>query len=67
MLSHSFCSQQAIDFGTDYRREQVYSVECDGEYKIVLTPNSIIKARALVLATGAMGRPASFKVTPMYF
>jgi len=61
MLSHSFCSQQAIDFGTDYRREQVYSVECDGEYKIVLTPNSIIKARALVLATGAMGRPASFK------
>lgn len=51
--------KQAIDYGTDYRRSQVFmvDVEEEGEHsKIVYTPDATIKARALVLATGAMGR-----------
>lgn len=53
--------KQAIEYGTDYRRAQVFMVdieEGDGtKYsKTVYTPDAIIKARALVLASGAMGR-----------
>lgn len=66
--------QQAIDYGTDYRRAQVFFVDSgssstEGDSKdahkqynkIVSTPDAIYKARALVLATGAMGREPSFK------
>lgn len=59
--------EQAIDFGTDYRRSQVFMVECDGgDRKCVYTPDGTFKARALVLATGAMGRPPSFKGEDTY-
>ena len=40
---------------------QVYDVELEGEYKKVCTPEATFKTRALVLATGAMGRKPSFK------
>lgn len=53
--------EQAIAYGTDYRRAQVFMVDVEGEYKMVYTPEATFKARALVLATGAMGRPPSFK------
>ena len=58
--------EQAIQYGTDYRRAQVFVVECQGEYKTVYTPDATFKARALVLATGAMGRPPSFKGEDTY-
>jgi len=53
--------QQAIDYGTDYHRAQVFMVdveEGDGvKYsKTVYTPDATFKARSLVLASGAMGR-----------
>jgi len=53
--------KQAVEYGTDYRRAQVFMVDCeDGDgkkySKTVYTPDATIKARALVLATGAMGR-----------
>lgn len=53
--------QQAIDYGTDYRRSQVFMIDVeDGDgtkySKTVYTPEATIKARSLVLATGAMGR-----------
>jgi len=53
--------QQAIDYGTDYRRSQVFMIDVedgDGQKysKTVYTPEATIKARSLVLATGAMGR-----------
>jgi thioredoxin reductase (NADPH) len=58
--------QQAIDYGTDYRQAQVFMIDMqeeDGEEigysKTVYTPDAIVKARALVLATGAMGRVAA--------
>ncbi|MEO0408052.1 MAG: FAD-dependent oxidoreductase [Cyanobacteria bacterium P01_A01_bin.135] len=52
---------QAIAFGTDYRRAQVFGIDVSGPLKTVYTPEGTFKARALVLATGAMGRTASFK------
>ncbi|MEM6447711.1 MAG: FAD-dependent oxidoreductase [Cyanobacteria bacterium J06642_2] len=52
---------QAIEFGTDYRRAQVFSIDVSGPLKKVYTPEGTFVARALVLATGAMGRTASFK------
>ena len=53
---------QAIQYGTDYRRAQVFGVDISGEeWKMVFTPEGTFKARALVVASGAMGRPASFK------
>ena len=52
---------QAIDYGTDYRRTQVFMIDIeDGDgkkhSKTIYTPDATIKARSLVLATGAMGR-----------
>lgn len=57
---------QAIDYGTDYRRAQVFLVECDGDRKRVYTPDAAFITRALVLATGAMGRPPSYKGEDTY-
>jgi thioredoxin reductase (NADPH) len=53
--------QQAVDFGTVYQRSQVYGLDLSGEAKLVYTPEGIFRGRALVLATGAMGRTASFR------
>ena len=58
--------EQAIMYGTDYRRAQVFLVEVDGDTKTVYTPDITVKARALVLATGAMGRPPSYKGEDTY-
>ena len=52
---------QAIQYGTDYRRAQVFGVDVTGEWKTLFTPEGTFKGRALVVASGAMGRPASFK------
>lgn len=52
--------EQAVSYGTDYRRAQVFMVDTAGDAKMVYTPDVTVKARALVLATGAMGRSPSF-------
>ena len=52
---------QAIQYGADYRRAQVFGIDVNSEWKTVFTPEGTFKARSLVVATGAMGRPASFK------
>jgi thioredoxin reductase (NADPH) len=59
---------QAIAYGADYRRAQVFMIEIQDDdndagdsnpyTKIVYTPEGTFKARSLVLATGAMGRVA---------
>eukprot|EP00622_Pseudochattonella_farcimen_P008076 FR744230.1.p1 GENE.FR744230.1~~FR744230.1.p1 ORF type:complete len:252 (+),score=15.55 FR744230.1:1-756(+) len=51
---------QAIQYGTDYRRAQVFLVDTDGDHRTVYTPDYTVKARSMVLATGAMGRKPSF-------
>ena len=53
--------EQAMQYGADYRRAQVFMIDVedgDGQKysKTVYTPDYMIKARSLVLATGAMGR-----------
>jgi len=53
--------KQAVEYGTDYRRAQVFMVDVedgDGQSysKTVYTPDAIFKSRSLVLASGAMGR-----------
>lgn len=53
--------EQAIQYGTEYRRSQVFMIDVeDGtgqQYtKTIYTPDATIKAKSLVLATGAMGR-----------
>lgn len=52
---------QAVEFGTVYQQAQVFSIEVDGPLKKVYTPEGTFVAKALVLATGAMGRVASVK------
>ena len=52
---------QAVQYGTDYRRAQVVGIDTSGDWKTVFTPEGTFKGRALVVASGAMGRPASFK------
>ncbi|CAB9516393.1 Bifunctional thioredoxin reductase/thioredoxin [Seminavis robusta] len=54
---------QAIDYGADYRRAQVFMIDTameeNGETRhTVYTPDAVFKTRALVFATGAMGRVA---------
>jgi len=57
--------QQAIDYGTDYRRAQVFMVDFDttnenGPLHSVFTPDLQVKAKTMVLATGALGRKPTF-------
>jgi len=57
--------EQAIQYGTQYFRSQVFMIETETEdelyNKVVYTPDATYKARTLVLATGAMGRKPTFK------
>ncbi|MGD1904420.1 MAG: NAD(P)/FAD-dependent oxidoreductase [Leptolyngbyaceae cyanobacterium] len=52
---------QAIAYGTTYQRAQVFGIEADGPLKKVYTPEGTFTGKALVLATGAMGRTASLQ------
>ncbi len=52
---------QATQYGADYRRAQVFGIDATGDWKTIYTPEGTFKAKALVVASGAMGRPASFK------
>lgn len=53
---------QAVQYGTRYERAQVFMIDVDENTeenpyaKVIYTPDYLIKAKALVLATGAMGR-----------
>ena len=51
---------QAIEYGTVYQRSQVFNIDVEGPLKKAYTPEGIFAGRALVLATGAMERKASF-------
>eukprot|EP00419_Tripos_fusus_P022826 CAMPEP_0172715698 /NCGR_PEP_ID=MMETSP1074-20121228/67697_1 /TAXON_ID=2916 /ORGANISM="Ceratium fusus, Strain PA161109" /LENGTH=392 /DNA_ID=CAMNT_0013540303 /DNA_START=28 /DNA_END=1206 /DNA_ORIENTATION=+ len=58
--------EQAISYGTEYRRAQVYVLDLEGDTKVVYTPVASFKAKVVVLATGAMGRKPSFKGEEAY-
>ena len=40
--------EQAVQYGTDYRRAQVFGIDATGEWKMVYTPEGTFKAKALV-------------------
>jgi thioredoxin reductase (NADPH) len=58
--------EQAVAYGTDYRRAQVFAVDVLGENKTVYTPEAAYHTKALVLASGAMGRKPTFKGEDTY-
>jgi len=47
---------QAESFGAEFRQEQVIGVALDGEEKQIFTGGGTYNARAVILATGGMGR-----------
>lgn len=47
---------QAESFGAQFRQEQVMGVSLEGEVKEIYTAAGTYKARAVILATGGMGR-----------
>jgi thioredoxin reductase (NADPH) len=53
--------KQAIAFGAEYVETQVVGVKLDGEIKEAYTMGSSYKGRAVIIATGAMGRKPTIK------
>ena len=51
--------EQAIGYGTKYVQTQVYGIDLNAEIKKIYTPEGVFTTRALVLATGAMGRSST--------
>lgn len=51
--------EQAVEFGSVYQRAQVFGIDASDTQKKVYTPEGTFTSRALVLASGAMGRIAS--------
>lgn len=51
--------KQAVEFGTLYKRAQVFGIDVTETHKKVYTPEGTFTGRALVVASGAMGRTAS--------
>ena len=47
---------QAVAYGAQYQQVQVYGIDVSGPLKLVYTPVGLFQCKALVLATGAMGR-----------
>ena len=52
--------EQAVQYGTDYRRAQVFGIDVAEDWKTVYTPEGTFKAKALVLASGASGETCFF-------
>lgn len=52
---------QATKFGAEYVEAQVVGVKLEGEIKEVITMDKTYQGRAVIIASGAMGRKASIK------
>ena len=55
----SIMRKQALSYGADYRQAQVYGISMSDSEKTVYTPEGTFVGKALVLATGAMGRSST--------
>jgi thioredoxin reductase (NADPH) len=53
--------QQATDFGSEYVEKQVVGAKLDGEIKEVYTMDQTYTGKAVIIATGSMGRKATIK------
>lgn len=52
---------QTLSFGVEYREEQVVGVDLTSEIKAVMTLDSNYSGRAVIIATGSMGRKPTIK------
>lgn len=53
--------KQALGFGAEYVEKQVIGVNVEGETKEVYTMDASYKGKALIIATGSMGRKPTIK------
>lgn len=53
--------RQALDFGAEYAEAQVVGVSLEAEVKEVITIEQTYKGKAVIIATGSMGRKPSMK------
>jgi thioredoxin reductase (NADPH) len=53
--------KQAIDFGAEYVEAQVIGVSLEGEVKQVFTMDKTYEGKAVIIATGSMGRKPTIK------
>lgn len=53
--------KQAVTFGAEYVEKQVVGARLDGEIKEVITMDEVYRGKAIIIATGAMGRKAAIK------
>lgn len=53
--------RQAIDFGAEYVEAQVIGVSLEGELKQVFTMDKTYEGKAVIIATGSMGRKPTIK------
>lgn len=53
--------RQAIDFGAEYVETQVIGVSLEGEIKQVFTMDKTYEGKAVIIATGSMGRKPTIK------
>lgn len=53
--------KQAVGFGAEYVEAQVIGVSLDGEIKEVFTMDAGYKGKAVIIATGSMGRKPTMK------
>jgi len=53
--------RQAVTFGAEYVEKQVVGVKMDAEIKEVFTLDEVYRGKALIIATGSMGRRPTIK------
>jgi thioredoxin reductase (NADPH) len=53
--------KQAVTFGAEYVEKQVVGAKLEGEIKEVITMDEVYRGKAIIIATGAMGRKAAIK------
>ena len=53
--------RQAVDFGAEYVEAQVIGISLDSEVKQVFTMDKTYEGKAVIIATGSMGRKATIK------
>jgi thioredoxin reductase (NADPH) len=53
--------EQAVRFGAEYRETQVVGVKFDGEIKEVYAMDNAYRGKAVIIATGSMGRKPTIK------
>ena len=53
--------KQAVAFGAEYVEKQVVGVKLDGEIKEIFTMDGVYRGKAIIVATGSMGRKPTIR------